>query len=154
MEFGRGRFTFDISNADNQPITVRAGKQQDMKRIGTCLIIVLMVSLNTTVRGVAGVKKPLQSAVLLSASGQLHVLVDNNSNRPVLVRVLNKKGETVAVRTIGLRASPGPNGLNLVGLEAGFYRVEISNGEVLDVQQVHLTKRAAPKTTARTFALN
>ncbi|WP_234733201.1 T9SS type A sorting domain-containing protein [Tellurirhabdus bombi] len=95
-----------------------------------------------------------QSVVYPSAeSTKLNVIVDSKSNNSLLVRLLTTDGNELATQRIVKSKRATHVRFDLINLQDGVYKVEITDGEKKEIKEITLSTTVPTPSTYRTIAL-
>ena len=93
-----------------------------------------------------------ETGIYTTAEGKVQVAVQKETTSPVVVRLINEKGEDVFMQRIGSHQSSACLRLDVSNLSDGLYQVVVSNGVETSTKEVALSTKQ-PTITPRLIAI-
>lgn len=127
-----------------------------MKTLLASLVIALTVGTSTSFAKIDPVvtNNSFQSVVYPSAeSTKLNVIVDSKTNNSLLVRLLTTNGDELATQRINKSKRATHVRFDLINLQDGVYKVEITDGDKKETKEITLSTTVPTPSTYRTIAL-
>ncbi|MFD1140952.1 T9SS type A sorting domain-containing protein [Larkinella insperata] len=127
-----------------------------MKALINTLLVALTLTAASFNTANADTNKPkkaaaFQSGIHTTADGKLQVAVQKENTSPVVVNLLDEKGNTIFSQQIGKRQEAVRLRMDVSNLPDGVYQVAISNGVETTTKEVTLSTKqpvAAPRLVA------